>query len=307
MEQLTSELKFTTIDTKVPIYNLNYYKDNYTLMYEKGYTEHIGAATTRYNPAFLFYKNDGIIGASLHYYGEYTENEIHLLNNLIQPGFIVYDIGANIGYHTVGLAQTSKHVYAFEPNLKNYKLLKLNTVHNKNVTAFNLAIGREICITEISDFDLNTMGNYGECMITEEGQTCEMTTIDHLVKTKQIEPPNVVKIDVEGHEWNVVQGMTNTIKDNLPIIFYEHMHGDDLPKVHELLEQLGYEIFWFPVGNYNPNNYYKNATNVFGQGGVLNVVACPFYLNAKTNLPKKLHKDETWAEAVERLKNATQN
>lgn len=297
---ITSELKFTDIKKDVAIYNLNYYKDNYTMLYEHGFTEHVDTAYTRYNPAFMYYKGDNIIGASLKFYGEYTENEIHLLNTLMQPGFVVYDIGANIGYHTIGLAQKAKHVYAFEPNNKNYKLLVHNTFHNKNVTTLNVAVGREICIAEISDFEFGSVGNYGECMIVEEGQSCEMTYIDHLVKTNKILPPNVVKIDVEGHEWQVIQGMSQTIKDNLPIIFYEHLHGDDLPKVHEFLEQLGYEIFWFPVQNYNENNYYKNKENIFGQGGVINALACPFYMKPKTNLPKKLHKDETWLDVIQR-------
>jgi len=304
--QLTSQIKFSDIKSDVAHYNLNYYKDNYTFFIEPGFTEYVDTATTRYNPAFMYYKGDSIIGASLRNYGEYTENEINLLNNLIQPGFVVYDIGANIGYHTIGLAQRAKHVYAFEPNKKNYKLLVHNTCHNNNVTNFNVALGREICISEISDFDLNNIGNYGECMIVEEGQSIEMTYIDYLVNNKTIEPPNVVKIDVEGHEWNVIQGMSETIKNNLPIIFYEHLHGNDLPKIYEFLEQLKYEIYWFPVQNYNPNNYYKNKENIFGQGGVINALACPFYMNAKTNLPKKFHKDETWLDVVNRY-NAKSN
>ena len=85
---------------------------------------------------------------------------------------------------------------------------------------------------------------------------------------------------------------------------YEHLHGDHLPKVHELLVNMGYKIYWFPVPNYNPNNYNKNQQNIFGNGGVMNAVAFPFYLDVNTNLPEKLTANETWDECITRLQNA---
>ena len=120
---VTSDVVFKDVDVKTEIYNLNYYKDAYTLRYESGFTEHLMSCPTRYSPVFYFYRGDNIIGASLAYYGEYTELELALLRNFINPTTVVYDIGANIGVHTVGFAKTAKYVYAFEPNKLNFKLL----------------------------------------------------------------------------------------------------------------------------------------------------------------------------------------
>ena len=139
---------------------------------------------------------------------------------------IVYDIGANIGYHTNAFAKFAKHVYAFEPNELNYKLLEMNTFHDKNVTLFDYAISNDIGITQIEKFELGKPGNYGECKLTEDGQLCDMTYIDYLVRTGNIQPPHVIKIDVEGHEYPVFQGMSETIKNHLPVIFYEAHHCD---------------------------------------------------------------------------------
>jgi FkbM family methyltransferase len=300
MEHVTSELKFTNINVKPELYNLNYYKDEYTLLYEKGFTEHLDSVCTRYSPVFYFYRGDNIIGNSLKFYGEYTEGELQLLSNFLQPGYVVYDIGANIGVHTVAFAKQAKHVYAFEPNKHNFKLLDINTTHNRNVTIYDCAVGDTVGTTQIEHISLDVEGNYGECRITDNGQVCDVVTIDSLVHSKEILPPNLVKIDVEGYEWPVIQGMLQTIKDNLPVIFYEAMHCD-LVSIYDTLVPLGYELFYYPCPNYNPNNFNKNKDNIFGQGGVLNILAAPFYFQIKTNLPKVISRDDTWADCYKRL------
>jgi len=296
---ITSELQFTNVSVDIPKFSQNFYKDTYSELYHED-LKYINIAKTRYNDVFYYYNTDSIIGVSLKYYGEYTEHELNLLNQLIQPGFVVYDIGANIGYHTVGFAERAKRVYAFEPNELNYKLLQKNTFFKPNVTLLDVALSNSVGTTQIEKFELGVPGNYGECKIVDDGQTCEMTTVDTLVKSGKIQPPNLVKIDVEGHEWCVIDGMRDTIENNLPIIFYEHMHGDDLPNVHEYLESKGYEIYWFPCMNYNPNNFLRNKQNIFGNGGVMNALALPFFIQAKTNLLKKISADDTWEKTIER-------
>lgn len=307
MAILTSEITTTNINVDNTKYDQNYFSDQYSLLIEEGFTEYLACTKTKHSPVFYFYNNDNIIGTSLKYYGEYTEVELDLLNQIIQPGFVTYDIGANIGYHSVGLAKKSKTVYSFEPNNKNYKLLQLNTQYFKNIQTYNVAVSDSKGTTHISDFNLDDSGNYGECMISEVGQQCDTITIDELVQNRKILPPNVVKIDVEGYEYTVIKGMLQTIKDNLPIIFYEHLHGLDLPKIHKTLVELGYKIYWYPAPNYNPNNFNKNTTNIFGNGGVLNALALPWYLNVQTNLPEKLTPNETWTDCVTRLQNAQSN
>lgn len=297
---ITSELKFTDLDKNPAVYNLNYYKDNYTVPYKKGFTDFLVGCPTRYSPITYCYRGDNIIGISLMYYGEYTEVELGLLRNFINKESIVYDIGANIGVHTQAFAKSAKYVYAFEPNNNNFLLLDLNTTHDKNVTLYDYAISNKNGTTKIEQYELGSVGNFGECKLSDIGQDCEMVTIDHLVNTKQILPPNVIKIDVEGHEYPVFEGMRETIQNHLPIIFYEAMHCD-LASIYDMLNGLAYTLYWYPVPNYNPNNFYNNKENIFGQGGVVNILAVPFHIDAKTNLPKVLDRDDTWAKTVERL------
>lgn len=298
--QLTSQLTYSELNNKPIIYNQNYYLDNYTVPYIEKFTEYLVGCPTRYSPVTYCYRGDNIIGLSLMHYGEYTEMECNLLRNFINDSTIVYDIGSNIGVHTQAFAKTAKHVYSFEPNNNNYKLLEINTYHDKNVSLYKYALSDSVGIAKIEQYELGSIGNFGECKLTDVGQDCKMTTIDELVNTRQIEPPHVIKIDVEGHEQNVFRGMRETIKHNLPVIFYEAMHCD-LISIYDMLNQFGYELYWYPVNNYNPNNFYKNKNNIFGHGGVLNILAVPFHIQCNTNLPKVLDRDDTWHNAFHRL------
>ena len=300
----TSEIQFTDItkffQQRMPT-NVEYYKDSHTILVEPGFTEYLNCTATRYSPVFWFYKNDTIIGNSLRHYGEYTEIELGLLRNFQSPHCVIYDIGANIGVHTIAFAKNARKVYAFEPNEKNYKLLKVNVGTESNVECFNLALGDKDGVISVTELKLDEAGNYGECMITDVGQIAEMTTVDKLYTSRKLLAPTIIKIDVEGVEWEVIQGMKTTIEENLPIIFYE-AHQCDTKSIYDYLNKLGYSMYWFPVPNYNPNNFRKNEQNIFGNGGVVNILAIPFHIQGvKVNMPKVIDNADTWAKCFERL------
>jgi hypothetical protein len=66
----------------------------------------------------LYNKNDMCVGRSLQKYGEFSEREIDLFRDLVGPGGVVVEAGANIGAHTLFLSQsvgTDGIVFAYEP------------------------------------------------------------------------------------------------------------------------------------------------------------------------------------------------
>src|SRR5882672_1609267 len=67
---------------------------------------------------FMYLPNDAYIGRSLDVYGEYCEGESEIFRQLLRPGDVALDVGANIGALTVGMARTVQSagaVVAFEP------------------------------------------------------------------------------------------------------------------------------------------------------------------------------------------------
>ena len=84
----------------------------------------------------------------LHYGGEYEPVEGAVFCNLVRPGHVVVDVGANIGYYTLAawrLVGEGGRVLAFEPTPATFRRLRENTDLNaaRNVETYNLALGDE--------------------------------------------------------------------------------------------------------------------------------------------------------------------
>lgn len=256
----------------------------------------IESARTRYTDNFYFHSGDLFIGRSIQLYGEYTQLELDIMSNFLNDRCIVYDVGGNIGYHATGFASMAKEVHVFEPNNKNFELLERNTKDLDNVYLYNCAVSDEDGVAFISDYDTETPGNYGVCEMSNSGQMCKTVRLDSL----DIDGPDLIKIDAEGHELAVIKGAANTIVKNRPMIFYECLHGSGFDEIYDFLTGLGYAIYWIPVTNFNPNNFYKNPENVFGSGGVVNCLAAPPQI-PELRLHRMISRDDTYAKLLERL------
>lgn len=134
-----------------------------------------------------------------------------------RPG-ICMDIGANIGNHTVFFSKFCKfdEVWAFEPTLNSCELLKDNVVLNNcyNVNIYNKAVGSDYGYISISNNEENPSWN----KISGEGNI-PMVRIDTPWQVAMI------KIDVEGHELEVLKGAYNVINREKPELFIEWHDG----------------------------------------------------------------------------------
>lgn len=287
--------RFNILDTKFT--EVNVAELTYIPEYNK-LPDDIKTTKTRYLDEFYYYLKDTIIGRSLMHYGEYTQLEIELLRNFLNKEMIVYDVGANIGYHTLAFAKHAHHVYAFEPNKKNLRLLKLNSRDIDNITIYDFACSDVNGTSHIQDFELDEFGNYGEMCLSDNGQLCETKRIDDI---DDIYGPDLVKIDVENFEYQVLLGMVDTITEFNPIIFYENNNNPHSAEIFDMLTKLDYTIYWYPCMNYNPGNYYNNTVNIFGNGGVCNCLAMPKKFSKISNLEPMISNDDTLPKAIERI------
>lgn len=177
------------------------------------------------------------------------------------PGMVAIDCGANIGTHTVEwakLLQNKGHIYAFEAQEKIFYCLAGNIVINNclNVTARLTAVGSENDVISIPEPDYLTPSSYGSFAIKSTENTefigqnvnydkptlqIPQISLDSL-KLKRVD---FIKIDVEGMEWEVLQGASQTIKACKPQMIIEIIKTDK-EKVISWLSQHGYETF--PLG-----------------------------------------------------------
>ncbi len=134
----------------------------------------------------LYLVTDQYVGQSLDYYGEYSEEEAGLLRMIVRPGWMVLDIGANMGAHTVTLAQAAGPkgvVLAFEPQRVIFQILCANVALNGlgNIYTNQAAVGREAGAVTVPNLDYLEVGNYGGLPLGwSEGERVSRVTVDLL-------------------------------------------------------------------------------------------------------------------------------
>lgn len=147
--------------------------------------------------------------------------ETELVKKEIKKGDVVIDIGANIGYYTLVFSQivgTDGRVYAFEPDPNNFALLKKNIEINnlKNVVLIQKAVSdvSKPLSLYLCDYNHAQHRIYPSPRCNEKIMV-ESTTIDEYFSESEFyNRINFVKIDVEGAEYDVIEGMQKTLKSN---------------------------------------------------------------------------------------------
>lgn len=148
---------------------------------------------------------------------DYEVFELEILNKILKPGMVVFDIGANLGVYSSEASNAvgnKGRVYAFEPIPENLRYLKHNLGLNnaKNVEVVPRAIGNKVGKEKIylseSNVGTHSMGGKSKKYIE-----VETDTIDNFVKQKGLGKVNLIKIDVEGFESQALAGGTKSMSD----------------------------------------------------------------------------------------------
>ena len=198
---------------------------------------------------------DKVDALSLSINGIHEKIITNLIKKEIHSGDVVLDIGAHIGYYTLQFANlvgSTGKVYAFEPEPKNFELLKKNVQINKhdNVVLIQKIVSDKDGIVEffISKFD--SIGNK-LFKSNEAGSSIkiESTTLDEYFKDlkKKID---FIKMDIQGGEGKAILGMKNLLKENKNLKIIQEWWPDALkqnntnPEDHlKFLQHIGYKIY----------------------------------------------------------------
>lgn len=180
-------------------------------------------------------------------------------------GKVMYDIGAHIGFHSLYFARLvgpKGKVYAFEPNLKNVE--RLNLIRDKNpdikniITVLDVAVSNVLGTEEFSMSDDIESGRssggfidtadtiWGRGAFKARGFTETMVrTIPMDLFKEELgiqDPPDFIKMDIEGAESLALLGAKNTLLTKKPIILLEVHSMLNMFNVMKLLSSLSYEM-----------------------------------------------------------------
>jgi FkbM family methyltransferase len=150
------------------------------------------------------------------------------LADLLRTGMTFYDIGANVGFFSVlgaHLVGPSGSVHAFEPLPANARALAHNVELNgfTNVALVEAAVGREPGQTQLAVTAESVQAHLASIAAdvpTLRTIDVALTTIDDEVAAGR-PAPQLVKIDVEGAELAVLEGMTATLEEHKPVVICE--------------------------------------------------------------------------------------
>lgn len=222
---------------------------------------------TRYGP-FLYNAKDVYIGRALELYGEAHQLELEFLQSIVGEGGYIFDVGANIGGHTVPLARhvgPKGRIFAFEPQRIVFQLLCANLAlaNLENVEAFHAALGSSRGEVLIPEIDYEAEANYGGVELEQfsAGLPVLQRTLDEFAGLPRVD---LIKIDVEGMERDVLEGGKQLIAAFRPLMYVENDRDAKSAALIEALFALEYRLFWHLPPLFNPENFRKNRDNVFG-------------------------------------------
>ncbi|MGZ3702599.1 MAG: FkbM family methyltransferase [Bdellovibrionota bacterium] len=188
-------------------------------------------------------------------YSAYESRERALVKAALRPGSAMIDIGANVGLFSLSAARARADVsiYAVEPVRDNFRLLEINLERNAlqgRISAFQLALGEKNAQVEIPtgvgtwQF-ISSAANrrHSEGMPV---QKVDQVTLDSFVRDRVKMPVSMIKCDVEGYEYFVLQGGMDTVRAHKPALLFEivekHCRRFEYKpqEIFSLLEPLGY-------------------------------------------------------------------
>jgi FkbM family methyltransferase len=193
-----------------------------------------------------------------------AERELRYLGKIVPRGALTVDVGANLGLYTQLLARLSKQVYAFEPSRDMADFLRQTSA--PNVTIHEVALSDQNGEGEL--FIPQGESGLVHGLASLERQACESgASIASLnVQTARLDAVVTgdiafVKIDVEGHELNVLQGATGLIERCQPVFLVEaeDRHRVEATRsVFEFFQKRSYRGFYLkdeqviPVDQFRP-------------------------------------------------------
>jgi len=171
---------------------------------------------------------------------EYVHRKQGLLNCI--------DVGANIGDTLASFYIDDEDIFlAIEPNPRFNELLSENWGWNKNVT-----VASDICSSSSSDaaFEVREKAGTASLLQTERGIKMSRRTLDEVVDDHPCAAgANVLKVDTDGHDFEVIAGARKVLARNHPVMLFEcdafdnHDYVEDCLRTLDFIKQSGYGNF----------------------------------------------------------------
>ena len=185
---------------------------------------------------------------------------------------IFFDIGANIGIYSLFAAKLDHTTRSFEPESHNFCALNININDNnfeKKIIAYPISLDQKMAISKLytCKFRFGGSGHSFDRAINSQEKSFQTThtqgsisiTLDKFIEEKKIYP-DYVKIDVDGNELKVINGMKKllALKKTKSILIELDRSYDEHNEVVSLLETIGYKLAYHKKVKQGASNHIFN-------------------------------------------------
>ncbi len=197
---------------------------------------------------FCVYENH--IERSILEKGIWESNETAATKKILKSDWVVFDIGANIGYFTLLMSKLvgkNGYVYCFEPTTYGYNRLKKNIRLNPEFLLHNIVVNKK-GLSSCTENKIEALESRfsARLLAHSEKELIEFITLDDYVASKNIQKVDFIKIDVDGYDYEVIKGGCKILKKFRPIVMAEicnrvlNERGVNVVSYLELYLQYGY-------------------------------------------------------------------
>lgn len=185
-------------------------------------------------------------------YNGWEKNSLNIWIELCSKSNVIFDIGANTGIYSL-VAKTlnsSSKVYAFEPVDRVFqKLVYNNEINSYDIFCIKKAVSNSVGSAKI--YDKDTEHTYSVTVnkdLSDNTETSieveiETTTIDTFIKENNINHIDLLKIDVETHEVEVLEGFKNYIEKFEPTMLIEILNDEIAVGIEEIISNINYNFY----------------------------------------------------------------
>ncbi|MCD8488080.1 MAG: FkbM family methyltransferase [Desertifilum sp.] len=186
-----------------------------------------------------------IVGAGRHgsWLGTYEAQTQHLFTQTLNPGMTVFDIGAQAGFYTLlasHLVGKQGRVFAFEPLPRNLTYLHQHLAinHLENVTVIEAAVAETSGVAFFKEAASSYQGKLSE----KGGLSVKTISLDDFCQSQLNPVPQVIKMDIEGAEYQALKGARQLFARAHPTLFLA-IHGQqNYQRCTQILTQWNYRI-----------------------------------------------------------------
>jgi FkbM family methyltransferase len=186
----------------------------------------------------------------IHDYGQFSEGEVRLFQQIVSEGDFVIEVGAAIGCHTIPIAKavgSKGSVIAMEPQSKFYNMLCGSIALNdlSNVTIVNMAASNHDGSMFVPELDYNEQNNFGGLSLSDggPGRLVAAIRLDALLH-QPLHRLRLIKVDVEGMELRVLTGAQKLIERFRPFLYVENDRPKKSAELLRLIRDMGYRMYW---------------------------------------------------------------